>query len=264
MRVSNAADAPAGPCSLPPPGSPGTRPRNAGPPLGPRRLRTPPGKLRRDQGRAEDRGPAAAVTPRHPAAREDPAADAVRDRGRAAEILEIDVQDLDLDNRQAAIRSQRRRDPMGVLGHRHRPPAPALAAPARRHFSYERTAVPVRTQSVPARRPAPRHICPHTGRARLGYDRCRVLLDHYAGLELHQLRHSAATTSATPKSRSSSSWQRPGTRTSASPCATSNPAAKPSPGSPASSARPAAGAKSFPACTLYISAGQRLLRWIYG
>ena len=81
MRVSNAADAPAGPCSLPPPGSPGTRPRNAGPPLGPRRLRTPPGKLRRDQGRAEDRGPAAAVRPRHPAAREDPAADAVRDRG---------------------------------------------------------------------------------------------------------------------------------------------------------------------------------------
>jgi integrase len=112
---------------------------------------------------------------------------------RAAEILEIDVQDLDLDNRQAPIRSQRRRDPMGVLGHRHRPPAPALAAPARRHFSYERTAVPVRTQSVPARRPAPRHICPHTGRARLGYDRCRVLLDHYAGLELHHLRRSAAT-----------------------------------------------------------------------
>ena len=82
---------------------------------------------------------------------------------------------------------------MGVLGHRHRPPAPALAAPARQHFSYERTAVPVRTQPVPARQPAPRDICPHTGRARLGYDRCRVLLDHYAGLELHQLRHSAAT-----------------------------------------------------------------------
>ncbi|WP_433257532.1 tyrosine-type recombinase/integrase [Streptosporangium sp. CA-135522] len=36
-------------------------------------------------------------------------------------------------------------------------------------------------------------ICPHTGRARLGYDRARVLLDQYAGLDLHQLRHSAAT-----------------------------------------------------------------------
>ncbi|MFD0888985.1 tyrosine-type recombinase/integrase, partial [Streptosporangium algeriense] len=36
-------------------------------------------------------------------------------------------------------------------------------------------------------------IRPHTGRARLGYDRARVLLDKYAGLDLHQLRHSAAT-----------------------------------------------------------------------
>ncbi|WP_342742910.1 tyrosine-type recombinase/integrase [Streptosporangium canum] len=36
-------------------------------------------------------------------------------------------------------------------------------------------------------------MCPHTGRARLGYDRARVLLDKYAGLDLHQLRHSAAT-----------------------------------------------------------------------
>jgi integrase len=46
---------------------------------------------------------------------------------------------------------------------------------------------------VPARRPAAADICPHTGRARLGYDRARVLLDKYAGLDLHQLRHSAAT-----------------------------------------------------------------------
>ena len=52
---------------------------------------------------------------------------------------------------------------------------------------------------VPARRPAPRDICPHTGRARLGYDRARVLFKKSTatatsdGLELHQLRHSAAT-----------------------------------------------------------------------
>jgi integrase len=52
---------------------------------------------------------------------------------------------------------------------------------------------------VPARRPAERDICPHTGRARLGYDRARVLFKRYTaaatsgGLELHQLRHSAAT-----------------------------------------------------------------------
>ncbi|MET8002775.1 tyrosine-type recombinase/integrase [Nonomuraea glycinis] len=39
---------------------------------------------------------------------------------------------------------------------------------------------------IPARRTAVADICPHTGRA-------RVLLDAYAGLDLHQLRHSAAT-----------------------------------------------------------------------
>lgn len=47
--------------------------------------------------------------------------------------------------------------------------------------------------------PAPRDICPHTGRGRLGYDRARILFRKYTattasgGLELHQLRHSAAT-----------------------------------------------------------------------
>jgi integrase len=52
----------------------------------------------------------------------------------------------------------------------------------------------------PARRPAARDRCPHTGRARLGYDRARILLDAYTsagdgqpGWDLHQLRHSAAT-----------------------------------------------------------------------
>jgi integrase len=40
----------------------------------------------------------------------------------------------------------------------------------------------------------PRDICPETGRARLGYDRARILLGQHAdGLELHQLRHSSAT-----------------------------------------------------------------------
>ena len=41
-------------------------------------------------------------------------------------------------------------------------------------------------------------------------------------------------------------FPRPGTRTSAPPCATSNPAAKPSPRSPASSAHPAASTQSLP------------------
>ena len=52
----------------------------------------------------------------------------------------------------------------------------------------------------PARRPGAKDLCPVTGRARLGYDRARVLLDTYtspgrgrAGWDLHQFRHSAAT-----------------------------------------------------------------------
>jgi len=47
---------------------------------------------------------------------------------------------------------------------------------------------------VPARRPSQSDICPHTGRARLGYDRARILLaEHTGGWTLHQLRHSVAT-----------------------------------------------------------------------
>jgi integrase len=40
----------------------------------------------------------------------------------------------------------------------------------------------------------PKDICLETDRARLGYDRARILLALYAdGLRLHQLRHSSAT-----------------------------------------------------------------------
>jgi len=45
----------------------------------------------------------------------------------------------------------------------------------------------------PARRPPAGDLCPDTGRARLGYDRARILFGRYTGWELHQLRHSAAT-----------------------------------------------------------------------
>ncbi|SEU36340.1 tyrosine-type recombinase/integrase [Nonomuraea wenchangensis] len=82
---------------------------------------------------------------------------------------------------------------MGVLGQRDRPPTAPIVAPAGRHRPHPRPAVLSERRPVPARRPAAADICPHTGRARLGYDRARVLLDKYAGLDLHQLRHSAAT-----------------------------------------------------------------------
>jgi hypothetical protein len=46
----------------------------------------------------------------------------------------------------------------------------------------------------PARRPAVKDLCPHTGRARLGDDRARILLDRHTspgtgqpGWDLHQL-----------------------------------------------------------------------------
>lgn len=45
----------------------------------------------------------------------------------------------------------------------------------------------------PSRRPPARDLCPDTGKARLGYDRARVLFGAYTGWERHQLRHSAAT-----------------------------------------------------------------------
>ena len=88
---------------------------------------------------------------------------------RAAEILALNVEDLDLEGRRAPIQSKggasRTRGPL---------------------FLSER-------RPVPARRPAAADICPHAGHTRLGYDRARVLLDKHAGLDLHQLRHSAAT-----------------------------------------------------------------------
>lgn len=129
---------------------------------------------------------------------------------RAAEILEIDVQDLDLDNRQAPIRSKG-----GAIQWVYRDTGTAHLLPRllRLPGGASRTSGPLflsERKPVPARRPAPGDICPHTGRARLGYDRCRVLLDHDAGLELHQLRHSAATHLETGRVASSASFGRNG------------------------------------------------------
>ena len=57
----------------------------------------------------------------------------------------------------------------------------------------------------PARRPSRSDLCPYTGRARLGYDRARILLDQYTrmpngepGWDLHQLRRSALAHRADP------------------------------------------------------------------
>jgi integrase len=118
---------------------------------------------------------------------------------RASEILALNVEDLDLEERRAPVRSKGG-DTEFVYwdtGTAH-----LLPRMLRLPDGSSRTSGPLFLASrrpVPARRPAPHDICPHTGRARLGYDRARVLLKKYTvtvggdGLELHQLRHSAAT-----------------------------------------------------------------------
>ncbi|HEX3955359.1 MAG TPA: site-specific integrase [Trebonia sp.] len=118
---------------------------------------------------------------------------------RASEILALNVEDLDLEQRRPPVRSKGG-DTKFVYwdtGTAH-----LLPRLLRLPDGTTRTSGPVFLASrrpVPARRPAPRDICPHTGRARLGYDRARVLFKKHTatatsgGLELHQLRHSAAT-----------------------------------------------------------------------
>ncbi|MBE3014891.1 site-specific integrase [Microbispora sp. NEAU-D428] len=112
---------------------------------------------------------------------------------RAAEILALNVEDLDLEHRRAPVRSKG-----GAVEWVYWDSGTAHLLPRllRLPDGSTRTYGPVflsERRPVPARRPAAGDICPHTGRARLGYDRARVLLEKYAGLDLHQLRHSAAT-----------------------------------------------------------------------
>jgi site-specific recombinase XerD len=113
---------------------------------------------------------------------------------RASEILALDIEHLELDARRARVVSKGG-DTEYVYwtsGTAHLLPRLIRGRDAGPVFLSER-------RPVPSRRPPARDICPHTGRARLGYDRARVLLDTYTrtkttpGWDLHQLRHSAAT-----------------------------------------------------------------------
>ncbi|MEU4703896.1 site-specific integrase [Nonomuraea dietziae] len=117
----------------------------------------------------------------------------VETAARAEEILALNVEDLDLEHRRAPVRSKG-----GATEWVYWDSGTAHLLPRLLRLSdgSTRTHGPLflsEPRPVPARRPAAADICPHTGRARLGYDRARVLLDKYAGLDLHQLRHSAAT-----------------------------------------------------------------------
>jgi integrase len=107
---------------------------------------------------------------------------------RAAEILALNIEDLDLAARRARVVSKG-----GTTEYVYWAAGTAHLLP---RLIRGRTSGPVfisDRRPGPARRPAVRDICPVTGRARLGYDRARILLGRYTGWDLHQLRHSAAT-----------------------------------------------------------------------
>ena len=107
---------------------------------------------------------------------------------RASEVLALNIEDLDLDARRAPIRSKGG-DTEWICwgsGTAHLLPRLTRGRQAGPVFLSER-------RPGPACRPAAKDLCPATGRARLGYDRARILFTRHTGWQLHQLRHSAAT-----------------------------------------------------------------------
>ena len=107
---------------------------------------------------------------------------------RASEVLALNIEDLDLDARRAPIRSKGG-DTEWICwgsGTAHLLPRLIRGRQAGPVFLSER-------RPGPACRPAAKDLCPVTGRARLGYDRARILFTRYTGWQLHQLRRSAAT-----------------------------------------------------------------------
>ena len=128
---------------------------------------------------------------------------------RASEILALNVEDLDLEQRRAAVRSKGG-DTEFVYwdtGTAH-----LLPRLLRLTDGTSRTSGPLFLASrrpVPARRPAPCDICPHTGRGRLGYDRARILFKKYTATTARAAWTSISSvtpprpTSATRRSRCS-------------------------------------------------------------
>ncbi|MFI6031621.1 tyrosine-type recombinase/integrase [Amycolatopsis magusensis] len=110
---------------------------------------------------------------------------------RASAVLALNIEDLDLLNKQARV-VVKGGDTMWITwGTDTAHLLPRLIAGRERGplFLSEHRPGPHRRATTD-----PRDICPETGRARLGYDRARILLGQHAdGLRLHQLRHSSAT-----------------------------------------------------------------------
>src|SRR5215207_2129740 len=108
---------------------------------------------------------------------------------RASEALSINVEDLDLDNKRARVRSKG-----GDTDWLHFQTGSARLLP---RLIGRRTRGPLflaERRPVPARAPATVDRCPETGRGRLSYRRAEALFrEASGGSTLHQLRHSALT-----------------------------------------------------------------------
>lgn len=108
---------------------------------------------------------------------------------RASEILSLNVEDIDLENRRAVVRSKG-----GDIELLHFQTGSARLLP---RLIAGRSRGPLfltNRRPVPGRAPAIVDVCPVTGRARLSYRRAQELFaDASGGWTLHQLRHSAIT-----------------------------------------------------------------------
>lgn len=106
---------------------------------------------------------------------------------RAGQILALDIGDLDLDARRAVVVGKG-----GAIEHVYWASGTAHLLP---RLLESRSTGPVFVslrRPGPTRRPGAKDRCPETDRARLGYDRARVLFDRYtspgpglAGWDLH-------------------------------------------------------------------------------
>ncbi|MDQ2897762.1 MAG: site-specific integrase [Actinomycetota bacterium] len=108
---------------------------------------------------------------------------------RAQEVLSLNVEDVDLENKRARVRSKG-----GDIDWLHLQPGSARLLP---RLIAGRAAGPLflaERRPAPARAPAAVDLCPSTGRVRLSYRRAEELFCAASGgWTLHQLRHSAIT-----------------------------------------------------------------------
>ena len=108
---------------------------------------------------------------------------------RAQEVLSLNVEDVDLENKRARVRSKG-----GDTGWLHLQSGSARLLP---RLIAGRPSGPLflaDRRPAPARMPAAADLCPYTSRGRLSYRRAEELfVAASGGWTLHQLRHSALT-----------------------------------------------------------------------